>query len=86
MSGGIGSLPAGAGYTLSLTATNATHRLTECRGETTFDVTAGVSTPVDVHMICLEEPPPAVPLSPVAMLALGAALAAAGTTAKRRRR
>jgi len=86
----IDGLPVGAGYTISLIATDVAHRLTGCRGDAAFDVAARLTTPVDVHMTCTEGPivTAAVPLSPSAMLALGAALLLLGTTtvAGRRRR
>jgi hypothetical protein len=86
VSGIIGDLPAGAGYTLALTATDVNQRLAVCRGSATFDVVPRTDTPVSIHMTCLEAPTQSVPLSPLAMLALAAALVMAGTAALGRRR
>jgi alpha-tubulin suppressor-like RCC1 family protein len=89
VSGTVGGLPPGAGYALALSASDVAHKLTGCQGAATFSVGAGVATSVTVHMNCFAAPtttPPAVPLSPVAMLALALLLAATGCAALRRRR
>jgi hypothetical protein len=87
VSGIIPGLPAGVGYALTLTATDAGHQLTGCQGAATFNVAAAATTPVPIHMTCREAPTaPGVPLSPAAMLALAIVLAATGCAALRRRR
>ncbi len=49
----IGSLPAASGYTIVLSAT-ATDPPATCTGSAGFDVTPGVTTPVDLTMECVE--------------------------------
>jgi arylsulfatase A-like enzyme len=49
ISGRIGGIPAGTGYTLTLTATS-TEGVTTFTGSATFDVTAGRTTSVDIHL------------------------------------
>ncbi|HVR61301.1 MAG TPA: hypothetical protein VMU50_05345, partial [Polyangia bacterium] len=51
----IGGLPAGTGYALALTATSVSGNAT-CGGSAMFDVTAGQTTPVAVHLQCVEKP------------------------------
>jgi len=51
----IGGLPGGNGFTLSITA-NAATGSTTCGGSAMFNVTAGASTPVPVHVTCHEPP------------------------------
>jgi hypothetical protein len=51
----IGGLPAGAGYTIALSATT-TDGTTSCSGSATFSVTAGGTTSVTVHLSCHEAP------------------------------
>ena len=49
----IGALPVATGYTLVLSA-EATEPPSTCTGSTSFDVTAGETTPVDVTLQCVE--------------------------------
>jgi hypothetical protein len=89
IAGTIGGLPAGAGYVLSMSATDVEHHLVGCHGATApFDVAARVTTPVVIHLTCAEErgPPASVPLSPAAIAALALLLAAAGIVSQGRRR
>lgn len=51
LSATIGGLPAGSGYSVTLTAT-ATDGSTTCSGSATFDVVAGRVTSVTVHLSC----------------------------------
>jgi hypothetical protein len=51
ISGVIGGLPAGSGYSISLTATS-TDGATSCGGSASFSVTAGGTTTVTVHLSC----------------------------------
>jgi len=53
LSATIGGLPAGTGYAIALSAT-ASDGTTTCSGRATFDVTAGMTSAVAVHLICLE--------------------------------
>ena len=49
----IGGIPAGVGYSIALAAT-ASDGTTTCAGSAAFDVTAGLTSAVAVHLICLE--------------------------------
>jgi len=49
----IGALPAGTGYTITLSA-DATDPPSTCSGSAGFDVTAGETTPVDLTLQCVE--------------------------------
>jgi PKD domain len=51
ISGTIGGIPAGNGFTITLTATS-TDGSTNCLGSATFNVTGGTSTAVTVHLQC----------------------------------
>jgi len=51
----IGPLPAGSGFSIELDGT-ATDGTTTCRGSANFDVAAGATTPVTVHLVCHEAP------------------------------
>jgi 5'-nucleotidase len=51
----IGGIPAGAGYTITLSATS-TDASTACSGSATFGVTAHQITPVTVPLTCKEKP------------------------------
>jgi hypothetical protein len=87
--GTIGGLPAGAGYQIALTATDADHLLTGCEGTAPFDIMAGTTSTADVHLTCHEAPrpaPPAVPVPLSARVALAIVLAALGARALQRRR
>src|SRR5262249_17885020 len=46
----VGGLPAGGGYTVTLTATTSTGL--SCSGSATFSITPNVSTPVTVDVVC----------------------------------
>jgi hypothetical protein len=85
----LGGLPAGAGYTLSLTAVDTAAKFTGCAGTSQFGVTAGATTPVSVAIDChLPQPSltaPAVPIPLPAVALLAAALLAAGALAIGRR-
>jgi hypothetical protein len=91
ISASIGGIPLGTGYQIALTATDVDHRLTDCHGASSFDLTAPTTVPVTVHLQCREvramsPPAQAVPLlSPVALLALAGLLLVAGALVLRRR-
>ena len=53
LSGLVGGLPAGSGYTIEIDATTADGSAT-CSGTATFSVTAHATTPVNVHITCHE--------------------------------
>ena len=53
ISASVGSIPAGGPYTVNLTAT-ATDGQTTCGGMQTFNIAAGMTTPVTVHVLCHE--------------------------------
>lgn len=55
LTGVIGKIPAGTGYTLTVTST-ATDGTTTCAGTAMFAVTAGTTTPVPVHLTCHLQP------------------------------
>lgn len=48
----IGGIPAGSGYTIVLSATDAHDPTTMCSGSTTFNITAGAVTNATVHVQC----------------------------------
>ena len=82
LSATLGGIPAGTGYTLSLTAVDTAQKFTGCAGSAPVSVTAGVTTPVTVNVDChLPQPsltPPAVPIPLSAVGLLAAALLGAG--------
>jgi len=89
VSGVIGGIPAGAGYTLALTATDVANKFTSCAGSSTVAVIGGATTPVSVAIECrlppaVTPPPPSVPVPMPAVALLAVALLAAGATATRR--
>jgi 5'-nucleotidase len=51
----IGGLPAGTGFSISLTA-RSTNGQVGCSGSAMFDVVAHATTSVSVHLLCLETP------------------------------
>src|SRR5882724_3614203 len=51
----IGGLPAGSGYSISLTGT-AADGVTTCAGSASFNVTASHTTSVAIHLTCHEGP------------------------------
>jgi hypothetical protein len=51
----IGGIPAGTGYSISISATT-TNGASTCNGSATFSVTAGQTVSVDVPMTCREAP------------------------------
>ena len=51
----IGGLPAGSGYAIAISATS-TDGTTNCGGSASFNVTAGVTNAVAVHLSCHEAP------------------------------
>lgn len=55
VSGTIGGLPAGTGYTITLSGTT-TNGAISCGGSATFDVLARTSTKVNVPLTCKEKP------------------------------
>jgi hypothetical protein len=80
VSGVVGDLRAGADYLISLSASDVDARL-DCSGSSRFAVVAGTIASTTVHMTC-HEAPPAVPISPPAVLALAALLLLAGLRAQ----
>jgi len=55
VSGVIGGLPAGIGFSISLTGTT-TDGSTSCLGSATFNVVAHMTTQVSVHLTCHQAP------------------------------
>jgi hypothetical protein len=87
VSGVIGGIPAGTGYTLALTATDVAQKFTSCAGSSPVAVTGGATTPVSVAIECrlpAVTPPPSVPIPMPAVALLAVALLATGATATRR--
>jgi len=88
LAGVIGGLPSATGYALALQATDHAHRLVGCDGSSMFDVVAGATTPVAVHLTCheLRQPSPAaVPIPPATRVVLAIVLPLMGALALRRR-
>jgi hypothetical protein len=90
VTGVLGGIPAGTGYTLSLTATDTAKKFTSCSGASPVDVTGGATTPVNVAIDChlpqsTTVTPPAVPVPLPAVALLAAALLAAGVLTAGRR-
>ena len=87
VSGVIGGIPAGTGYTLALTASDVGMKFTSCAGSSTVAVTGGATTPVSVNIEChlpaVSQPPPTVPVPMSAVVLLAVALLATGATATR---
>ena len=87
VSGVIGGIPAGTGYTLALTASDVAKKFTSCAGRSMVAVTGGTTTPVSVNIEChlpsLVTTPPAVPVPMSAVVLLAVALLATGATATR---
>ncbi len=52
----IGGIPAGNGYSVSLTAADAGNSGITCAGSASFNVTAGATTSAVVHLICKVPP------------------------------
>ena len=52
VSGVIGGIPAGTGYTLALTASDVGKKFTSCAGSSMVAVTGGATTPVSVTIEC----------------------------------
>jgi hypothetical protein len=88
VSGVIGGIPAGTGYTLALTASDVGKKFTSCAGSSTVAVTGGATTPVSVGIECRLPPavtqPPTVPVPMPAVALLAVALLATGASATRR--
>ncbi len=51
----LGGIPAGSGYTITLTATS-TDGTTSCAGSATFTIAAGATTQVAIHLDCHQPP------------------------------
>lgn len=51
LSTAVGGLPVGSGYTVTISST-ATDATTTCNGSASFSVTAGITSPVVVHLQC----------------------------------
>jgi hypothetical protein len=85
VSGVIGGIPAGTGYTLTLTASDVGMKFTSCAGSSMVAVTGGSTTPVSVNIECHlpPVPPPSVPVPMSAVVLLAVALLATGATATR---
>jgi hypothetical protein len=89
ISGVIGGLPAGTGYTLALTTNDVAKTFTSCAGSSTVAVTGGATTPVSVAIECRlpsagVTTPPAVPIPMPAIVLLAVVLLATGARATRR--
>ena len=91
VSGVIGGIPAGTGYTLALTASDVSQKFTSCAGSSMVAVTGGATTPVSVNIECrlppqVTPPPPAVPVPMPAVALLAVALLASGAAGTRHER
>ena len=87
VSGVIGGIPAGTGYTLALTASDVGNKFASCAGSSMVAVTGGSTTPVSVNIECRlppVPPPPSVPVPMSAVVLLAVALLATGAKATRR--
>ena len=87
ISGVIGGIPAGAGYTLTLTTTDVAKTFTSCAGSSPAAVTGGATTAVSVVIECHlppAVPPPAVPVPMPAVVLLAVVLLATGARATHR--
>ncbi len=90
VSGVLGGIPAGTGYTLALTASDTAQKFTSCAGSSPVNVVGGATTPVSVAIDChlpqsTTVTPPAVPVPLSAVVLLAAALLAAGVLTTGRR-
>ncbi len=90
LSGIIGGIPAGQGYTITVSGTDDGNKLLGCQGTSApFSVAAGAATSVAVHLTCHERPAavatPAVPISAGANITIAMLLIALGTLAVLRR-
>ena len=83
ISGVIGGIPAGTGYTLALSATDVAKKFSSCTGSSTVAVTGGATTPVSVAIDC-RLTPLAVPVPMPAVVFLAVFLLATGVMATRR--
>jgi hypothetical protein len=85
----LGGIPAGTGYTLSLTASDTAKKFTSCAGSSPVNVTGGATTQVTVAIDChLPQPsltPASVPVPPAAAALLAVALLGAGALSIGRR-
>ncbi|MEI9947686.1 MAG: lamin tail domain-containing protein [Pseudomonadota bacterium] len=52
----IGGIPAGNGYSISLSASDAANAAVTCTGSASFNVTAGATTSTQVHLQCKTPP------------------------------
>lgn len=87
----VDGIPAGSGYSITLTGSASAPTETTCSGSAAFAITAGEVTEVPVPINCHvqdEATPPvvaaSVPLPPLATVALGLLLLAAGKRPRRR--
>jgi len=87
LSGVIGGIPAAAGYSIALQATDVAQQLVGCQGSATFDVVADAITPAAVHLTCREARPAAVPvpIPPATKVALTILLPLMGLLALQRK-
>jgi hypothetical protein len=89
VTGVIGGIPAGTGYTLALTASDVGQKFTSCAGSSIVAVTGGATTPVSVNIECRlppqVTPPPTVPVPMPAVALLAVALLAGGAAGTRPR-
>jgi hypothetical protein len=89
ISGVLGGIPAGTGYTLTLTATDTANKFTGCSGSAPLTVVGGSTTSVNIDVAChLPQPSlttPAVPIPMSAVALLAVALLAVGSLTTGRR-
>jgi hypothetical protein len=83
VSGVIGGIPTGTGYTLALSAIDVAKKFSSCTGSSTVAVTGGATTPVSVAIDC-RLAPPVVPIPMPAVVLLAGVLLAFGARATRR--
>jgi MYXO-CTERM domain-containing protein len=92
----ISAIPAATGYSVALTTSAVANPLITCAGSSSFDVIAGVVSPVQVDVQCHEpsqsvspppvSPPPSVPIPRGTIPALALLLHLGAVAALRRRR
>ena len=83
VTGVIGGIPTGTGYTLALSAIDVAKKFSSCSGSSTVAVTGGATTPVSVAIDC-RLASPAVPVPMPAVVLLAVVLLATGAMATRR--
>ena len=86
VSGIVGGIPIGTGYTLTLDSKSVSTPVTQCGGSAAFNIPGPGITPLSVHLTCHEAPlvvaaATAAPIPPAAYFGLGVLLLALGALA-----